>query len=253
MLKDMIIVRFFYCLYQLFIAAPVLIVATILCALITIVMCSVFPHSKFWGHAPQRLWGMVYCYMLLLPLKVEGREKIDKKASYVFVANHQGAMDIFLIYALLNHNFKWMLKKSLRKIPLVGEACYKADFIFVDRTSTRGLKKTVLEAREILKDGISLMIFPEGSRTYDGKMGEFKKGAFLLADELQLPVVPLTIDGSFEVLPRTKGVSFVNFHRMRLVIHDVIQPCGQGNENMKVLSERSFEAINSALPEQHRR
>lgn len=146
-----------------------------------------------------------------------------------------------------------MLKKSLRKIPLVGEACYKADFIFVDRTSTRGLKKTVLEAREILKDGISLMIFPEGSRTYDGKMGEFKKGAFLLADELQLPVVPLTIDGSFEVLPRTKGVSFVNFHRMRLVIHDVIQPCGQGSENMKVLSERSFEAINSALPEQHRR
>ncbi len=246
------ILSFFYRIYQLFVALPILVIATLFTAVITIVFCSLFPHSKVWGYYPAKIWGMLFCRVLLLPIKVEGKEKIDKKASYVFVANHQGAMDIFLVYALLNHNFKWMLKKSLRKVPLVGEACYKADFIFVDRSSPKGVKETIANASEILKDGTSLMIFPEGSRTFNGKMIPFKNGAFFLADELQLPVVPLTIDGPFDVLPRTKGVNFVKFGRMRLVIHDVIYPQGRGHDNVKSLSHQSFEAINSALPDKYR-
>ncbi len=248
----MAILRFLYRVYQLCIAAPVLIIATLLTALVTIVFCSLFPHSKVWSYYPAKLWGTLFCRMLLLPLKVEGRGKLDKKASYVFVANHQGAMDIFLVYALLGHNFKWMMKKSLRKVPLVGEACYKADFIFVDRSSPKGVKDTITNARDILKDGTSLMIFPEGSRTFDGKMIPFKNGAFFLADALQLPVVPITIDGSFDVLPRTRGINFVNFHRMKLTIHDVILPQGQGPENIRAISQQSFAAINSALPNQYK-
>ena len=248
----MAILRFFYRAYQLCIAAPVLIIATLLTALVTIVFCSLFPHSKVWSYYPAKLWGTLFCRMLLLPLKVEGRGKLDKKSSYVFVANHQGAMDIFLVYALLGHNFKWMMKKSLRKVPLVGEACYKADFIFVDRSSPKGVKDTITNARDILKDGTSLMIFPEGSRTFNGKMIPFKNGAFFLADALQLPVVPITIDGSFDVLPRTRGVNFVNFHRMKLTIHDVILPQGQGPENIRAISQQSFDAINSALPNQYK-
>ena len=248
----MAILRFFYRAYQLCIAAPVLIIATLLTALVTIVFCSLFPHSKVWSYYPAKLWGTLFCRMLLLPLKVEGRGKLDKKASYVFVANHQGAMDIFLVYALLGHNFKWMMKKSLRMVPLVGEACYKADFIFVDRSSPKGVKDTITNARDILKDGTSLMIFPEGSRTFNGRMIPFKNGAFFLADALQLPVVPITIDGSFDVLPRTRGVNFVNFHRMKLTIHDVILPQGQGPENIRAISQQSFAAINSALPNQYK-
>lgn len=248
----MVVIRILYCIYQLVVAAPILLTYTVICALVTIVGCSVFPHSKFWAYYPSVLWGKLFCHLLLLPVKVEGREKLNKKASYIFVANHQGAMDIFLIYALLGHNFKWMLKKSLRTIPLVGAACAKADFIFVDRSSNKGLKETITNARNILKDGVSLTIFPEGSRTYDGKMIPFKKGAFLLADELQLPVVPVTIDGSFEVLPRTKGKSFVNFHRMRLVIHDPILPQGQGPRNIIMLSQLSYKSINTALPAKHK-
>ncbi len=248
----MTILKFLYRTYQLCIAAPILIVATLLTALVTIVSCSLFPHSKAWSYYPAKLWGTVFCRILLLPLEVEGSGRLDKNASYVFVANHQGAMDIFLVYALLGHNFKWMMKKSLRKVPLVGEACYKADFIFVDRSSPRGVKDTIVNARKILKDGTSLMIFPEGSRTFNGKMIPFKNGAFFLADALQLPVVPVTIDGSFDVLPRTRGVNFVNFHRMKLVIHDVIYPQGQGHDNIKRLSQQSYEAINSALPDKYK-
>lgn len=246
------IIRFLYCAYQLVIAAPILIVSTVLIAMSTIIGCTICPHTKIWGYYPEVLWGKIFCHVLLLPIKIERRGKIDKKSSYVFVSNHQGAMDIFLIYALLGHNFKWMLKKSLRKIPFVGAACYKADFIFVDRGSTASVKETIENARHILQDGVSLMIFPEGSRSYDGKLGKFKKGAFALADELQLPVVPITVDGPFDVLPRTKGKGFVEWHRMRMVIHEPIPPQGQGPKNMIKLSQMSFEAINSALPERHK-
>ncbi|MBO4487596.1 MAG: 1-acyl-sn-glycerol-3-phosphate acyltransferase [Bacteroidaceae bacterium] len=238
--------KYLYRIYQLIIFLPLFLVITIICALLTIVGCTL-GGSRFWGYYPGKIWSYLTCRLLLLPIKVEGRNKLDKHASYVFVANHQGAMDIFLIYGFLQRNFKWMMKKSLKKIPLVGFACQKARFIFVDRSSQHGIKQTITDARKTLSQSMSLMVFPEGSRTFDGKMRPFSKGAFLLADELQLPVVPITITGSFEVLPRTKGFNFVNFHRMRLIIHDPIPPQGQGSDNMHALSQMSFSAIQSAL------
>ena len=238
--------KILYYIYQLIVFLPLFIVLTILTALTTIVGCTL-GGSRVWGYWPGRIWSWLTCRLLLLPVKVEGRDKLDAKASYVFVANHQGSMDIFLIYGFLHRNFKWMMKKSLKKIPLVGFACQKARFIFVDRGSQHGVKRTIQDARKTLQGGMSLMVFPEGSRTFTGQMRPFSKGAFMLADELQLPVVPITISGSFEVLPRTKGFNFVSYHRMHLVIHDPIMPQGQGSDNMKALSQMSFDAINSAL------
>lgn len=239
-----------YRIYQLCIAAPLLIINTIGCALTTITGC-VIGGSRFWGYYPMKLWSILFCRLLLLPVKVEGRDKLDSNTSYVFVANHQGAMDIFLLAGFLGRNYKWMMKKSLRQIPLVGAACEKAGFIFVDKNSPSGIKDTIDNARRALTYGMSLMVFPEGSRTFDGKMRKFNKGAFFLADELQMPVVPITIDGAFEVLPRTKGVNFVRHHRMRLIIHDPIPPQGKGAPNIIALSRMSFDAIDSALPPQH--
>jgi 1-acyl-sn-glycerol-3-phosphate acyltransferase len=93
---------------------------------------------------------------------------------------------------------------------------------------------------------MSLVIFPEGSRTFTGHMAEFKKGAFMLADELQLPVVPLTISGSFNILPRTG--KYLCWHLMKLVIHDPIYPQGQGPDNLKHLAEESYKVIEASLP-----
>lgn len=243
--------KIIYHVYQLCIAAPLIIIATILCALTTIIGCTL-GSGRFWGYWPGKVWSIVVCRLLLLPIEVEGREKLDKHSSYVFVANHQGAMDIFLIYGFLGRNFKWMMKKSLLEIPLVGYACKKAGFVFIDRKNPRATIESIQQARNILTHGMSLMIFPEGTRTFDGHLQPFNKGAFFLADKLQLPVVPITIDGSFQVLPRTKGVNFVARHKMRLIIHDIIPPMGRGTDNMSVLSSQSFTAINSALPEPFR-
>ncbi len=237
--------RFFYCLYQLFVAMPLLLICTILTAFVTSIGC-IFGSAHFWGHYPAKVWGILFLRILLLPIKVKGRENIDHKTSYVFVANHQGAFDIFLVLGFLGRNFKWMLKNSLRKVPLIGRACYDAGYIFVDKSGPKKIKETIDRARDILKDGTSVVVFPEGSRTYTGEMGPFKKGAFQLADQLQLPVVPLTITGSFEVYPRThKG--FVNYHPLTLTIHKPIPPSGEGTDNIKATMEAAYQEIKKAL------
>ena len=190
-----------YKIYQLVVALPLLLVATILTALVTIIG-SFVGSAHFWGYYPGKCWSWFVCTVLLIPVSVEGKENIDRHTSYVFVANHQGPMDIFLIYGYLGRNFKWMMKKALRKIPLVGYACEKARHIFVDKSGAKKIQGTIEQARATLQGGTSLVVFPEGSRTFTGHMGTFRKGAFVLADDLQLPVVPITIDGSFDVLTR---------------------------------------------------
>lgn len=242
--------RIIYRIYQLCIALPVFIVATILTSLVTCVGC-MLGNGHFWGYWPGKIWSHIVCDILLLPVRVEGRENLAPGKSYVFVANHQGAMDIFLIYGYLCRNFKWMMKQSLRKVPFLGVACAKAHHIFIDKSSPSKIEESFREARVILHDGMSLVVFPEGTRTFTGKVGKFRKGAFLIADELQLDVVPLTIDGAFQVLPRQKGmVNFVRRHTLRLVIHKPISPNGKGEENIKETMRKAREAICKPLNQQ---
>ena len=197
------------------------------------------------------MWSQLTCFLFLLPVKVKGHEHLDKKTSYVFVANHQGSFDIFLVYGFLGRNFKWMMKKSLRKLPFVGKACESAGFIFVDKSSPRKVYETIKSAEKVLQGGTSLVVFPEGARTFTGHMANFKKGAFLLADQLQLPVVPLTIDGSFDILPRTGKL--LHWHPMTLTIHEPIYPLGKkGEENLQMLMAESYKAIEKDLPQKYK-
>ena len=99
---------------------------------------------------------------------------------------------------------------------------------------------------------MSLVVFPEGARTYTGKMRSFKKGAFMLADELQLPVVPITINGSFKVMPRTKDWHFAQWSPLRMTIHQPIFPVGQGHDNISTIMRQSYDAVMSDLEEQYK-
>ena len=238
---------FLYRLYQLFIAAPLLIIATTLTAIVTIIGCT-FGKARTWGYYPAMVWSRLMCWLMLLPVKVEGRELIDRKQSYVFVANHQGPYDIFLVYGFLGRSFRWMMKKELRSIPLIGKACESAGHIFVDKSGPKAIHHTYEQGRQVLRHGVSLVVFPEGARTFTGHMAKFRRGAFQLADELRLPVVPVTIDGSFDVLPRQRGFSFVTWHPLRLVIHAPILPEETGNEAVQHTSEQSYNIIMHDLP-----
>jgi 1-acyl-sn-glycerol-3-phosphate acyltransferase len=238
--------KYLYYLYQLFVGLPVLVITTIVTALEVAIGCAV-GNGHFWGYYPGRWWGKIIIRSLLLPVKVEGREHLEKGQSYVFVANHQGAFDIFLVYGYLGRNFKWMMKHQLKKIPFVGFACERSHQIFVDKRGPSKIRKTYDDARTILKQGYSVTVFPEGARTFTGHMGFFRKGAFALADELQLPVVPLTINGSFDVLPRMKGFSFVNWHPLSLTIHQPIYPVGQGSDNVEAVMRQAYDSVMSSL------
>lgn len=241
--------RILYYIYQICIALPILLVLTILTALTTIIG-SLLGGAHIWGYYPGKIWSQLICLFLLIPVKVRGREKVQKRTSYVFVPNHQGAFDIFLIYGFLGRNFKWMMKKSLRKLPFVGKACESAGHIFVDRSGPKKIYATIRQAKSSLRNGVSLVVFPEGARTFTGHMGYFKKGAFQLADDLQLAVVPVTIDGSFDILPRTG--KWIHRHRMILTIHDPIPPKGQGAENIKTTMQEAYAAVESALPDKYK-
>ena len=238
--------KFIYNIYQVCIALPIFLVLTLLTALTTIIG-SLIGGAHVWGYYPGKIWSQLTCYLFLLPVKVHGREKLHKHTSYVFVPNHQGAFDIFLIYGFLGRNFNWLMKKSLRKIPFVGKACESAGHIFVDRTNPKKMLGTIRQAERSLTNGVSLVVFPEGTRTLTGHLGRFKKGAFQLADDLQLAVVPVTIDGSFDILP-PKG-KWVHRHRLTLTIHTPIPPKGKGPENVQATMEEAYIAVESALPE----
>lgn len=242
--------KYLYRTYQLLIALPLIAIYTLITSLIVTIGCTL-GNGHFWGYYPGKWWAQFIIRILLLPVKVEGRENLVKGQSYVFVANHQGAFDIFLIYGFLSRNFKWMMKRQLRQMPFVGKACESAHHIFVDKRGASKIRETYDRARQTLQGGMSLVVFPEGARSFTGHMGVFKRGAFMLADDIELPVVPLTINGSFDIMPRTRDMKWVVWHPLRLTIHKPIQPVGKGTDNIKYLEEESYKVVMSGLEEKY--
>lgn len=242
--------KYLYRIYQLLIALPLIAIYTLITSLMVIIGCTL-GNGHFWGYYPGKWWAQFIIRILLLPVKVEGRENLVNGQSYVFVANHQGAFDIFLIYGFLSRNFKWMMKRQLRQMPFVGKACESAHHIFVDKRGASKIRETYDRARQTLQGGMSLVVFPEGARSFTGHMGVFKRGAFMLADDIELPVVPLTINGSFDIMPRTRDMKWVVWHPLRLTIHKPILPVGKGTDNIKYLEQESYKVVMSGLEEQY--
>lgn len=229
--------------YQWVIAIPLLVLSTALTA-VTCLLAAMFGAKDWACYWPPMIWSRVVCAVMFIRVKVEGHNNINKDKPYVFVANHQSAFDIWTIYGFLSHPFKWMMKKSLEKVFLVGPACKAVGHVFVDDSSITGIKDTIDHAKTALQGNMSLVIFPEGHRTFDGKMVPFKRGAFMLAGEFGLPVVPVTIDGAFDVLPRTSYN--ITPGRITLKIHKPIYP-GERGFNTKQLMSQCREEINSGL------
>ena len=151
---------FLYRIYQLCVLVPVALVVTVVAAVLTI-LASILGGSRFWGYQIPRIWAKIICWATLVRVEVRGRENISKGQSYVFVANHQGAYDIFAIYGYLGHNFKWMMKKSLERIPLVGFSCKISGHIFVDNSSPGAVRETMVTAEKQLAAVCRWLFFPK--------------------------------------------------------------------------------------------
>lgn len=236
-------------LYQWLVFTPIFLVITLITALIVMVCAPIFG-NKNWGYVPPKWWSRVTCRIALCSVKSRGHENLDKNQSYVFIANHQGAFDIFLVYGFLNHSIKWVQKQSLRKIPFVGFASAQAGHVFVDNSSAAARARTIVNVEKEIVDGVSMMMFPEGSRTLTGKMTRFRRGAYHAAYDLKLPIVPLTINGPFDIMKR--GTLCLNPGKMELVIHEPISTDNISEDEIPELVERTKNIIHSALWEKYK-
>ena len=164
-----------------------------------------------------------------MPVKVTGKEHIKPGQSYIFVANHQSMLDVWIIYGWLPVIFKWLMKAELRKVPFVGSACKAAGHVFVDRSSPMAAKKSLEEVEKALTNGICTVIFPEGTRTLNGEVGRFKRGAFQIALELNLPIIPISLSGCYEAMNRK--AKYVTWNPIHMHIGEPIMPEQFDKEN----------------------
>lgn len=164
------------------------------------------------------LWAKLCCAIVPLKIRINGKENYNRNQSYVIVANHQSMTDIPILHGHLGLNIKWIMKKELEKIPIFSPACRQLGCICVDRSNHEAALKSMQEAKKELSRKASVFFFAEGSRSRNGKVMPFKKGAFVFACETGLPILPVTIKNSFHILPSdsldlTPGVVDVIVHR----------------------------------------
>jgi 1-acyl-sn-glycerol-3-phosphate acyltransferase len=203
--------------YQLLVAYPLSLVITLMVAVATTILSPLFPNHSV-SYFPARWWARAICYLFFVKVKISGLHNINPSHSYIMAANHQSIFDVFIIYGWLPNLFKWIMKAELRRIPFVGRACEAAGHIFINRSNPIATLNSIQKAERQLINGLSVVIFPEGTRTYTGELGSFKKGAFRIAADLQLPIVPVTINGAYFCLPRQSlfvkpATVTVHFHK----------------------------------------
>jgi 1-acyl-sn-glycerol-3-phosphate acyltransferase len=190
-------------------------------------------------------WARVNAFITPMIVRVTGKKNLDKNKSYVIVSNHQSQYDILMIYGWLGVDFKWVMKQELRKVPALGIACERLGHVFIDRSNPASAVASLKAAKKKIINGTSVMFFPEGTRSKDGTLGVFKKGAFRMAMDLGLPVLPVTITGTRDILPT--GTLNLFPGKAKMIIHKPIEISGYNNDSMPALIEKVREIIISGF------
>jgi 1-acyl-sn-glycerol-3-phosphate acyltransferase len=238
------ILRILYQPYKWLIFAPYLAVSTLFFGSLTVVL-AVVTNPRITSFICGTIWARLNGYLTPIRVKVTGRENIDQTQSYVIVANHQSQYDIFVLYGWLGIDFKWVMKQELRKVPGIGIGCEKVGHIFIDRSNHEKALASLRAAKEKIVNGTSVIFFPEGTRSRDGSLGVFKKGAFKMAVDLRLPILPITIVGTRDILPTDSVDLFPG--RARMIIHKPIDTGGYKDDNLDELVDRARGIIGSGL------
>ena len=194
-------------------------------------------------------WG-AFAGVRLAGVRVEtdGLERLDRSRSYIFMSNHVSNLDPPILIRKIPGRTSVMVKKELFKYPILGQAMRIGSLVPVDRGNRDAGIDAVKEAQDAIKQGLSMMIYIEGKRSFDGKLLPFKKGPFYLALESGVPVVPVTIAGTHQAMP--KGQFAIKPGLVRLIFHPPIEPKDFGDRDH--LMEKVRQAIEDGLPEQYR-
>jgi 1-acyl-sn-glycerol-3-phosphate acyltransferase len=180
-----------------------------------------------------RIWARIVLLVTGTRTVIRGRERIERGQSYIIISNHQSHFDILALVTSLRIQFRWVIKMELLKIPLFGYALYASRNIFIDRSNREQSMKSIHEGLDRLPRGVSVMFFAEGTRSPDGAIQQFKKGGFVIAIERNLPILPVTVNGSRRVLP--KGSIVYNSGRIEVVIGEPIDTGGYTRDGLNKL------------------
>lgn len=175
--------------------------------------------------------------VLGINLDVFGEDRIKKDTCFVFMSNHLSLIDGPLLFMLIPQSVRVLLKKEAFRVPIIGQAMRQVGFVPVDRKALKGGKESIDRAARLMKEkGSSFLIFPEGTRSRDGKPQHFKRGGFFLALSSQAAVAPVSIDGSYELMP--KGSFFAKKGKIRVIFHEPVSVEGFERSNISMLRDR---------------
>jgi 1-acyl-sn-glycerol-3-phosphate acyltransferase len=181
-------------------------------------------------------------------VKIVGLDQIDQSGTYIFMSNHVSNLDPPILCPLIPRRTSILAKKVIWRIPILGRALTLAEIVPVDRENRESAIQSVRRAGEVMHHGINVTLFPEGTRSRDGRLLPFKKGPFHLAAETGVPIVPITILGTYEMMP--KGNLIVRSGTATLVFHPPIDP--KQFSSREELTQAVWDKINSALPEERK-
>ncbi len=184
--------------------------------------------------------------ILGLRLEISGREQIERNKPYIFMPNHLSFLDGPLLFQVIPQPVRVILKKEIFKIPVIGMSMKNVEFVPVDRKGIRGGKKSIDNAGRLIKEkGYSFLIFPEGTRSLDGELQKFRRGGFFLALNSQTPIVPVTIKGTYEIMP--KGDVFVKRGLIKIIFHPPVLVEGFDKSSIPELMESVRNTIRLGL------
>ena len=193
-------------------------------------------------------WASLYSWLNpVWRVHVEGRERIDPAAAYVMVANHQSLLDILVLFRLFVH-FKWVSKIENFRVPCIGWNMRLNRYIPLRRGDKESIEQMMTACEQTLREGSSIMMFPEGTRSVDGRLREFKHGAFTLAQQTRVPLLPIVIQGTAHALPK-RGFVLQGRHRITIRVLDEIPHRSFAETPIEVLTGEIRERFAAELGE----
>lgn len=234
-----------YTLYSWLVFIPAMLIITLALGLLCLASAP-FIGPRLAGRLCAVPWARAGLLLSGVSVSVEGQANIRPGQSYVIVANHLSHFDIWVLYGYLGLDIRWVAKQEVRRIPIVGIACVALGHIFIDRSHPDRAIASLKAAQRQVSQGTCILFFPEGTRSRDGQTQAFKKGAFRMAADLALPVLPLTLSGTRDILP-ADSLQLSPGHA-HICIHPSIAPCGSSDEAVQALLHESRERIINGQP-----
>lgn len=192
-------------------------------------------------------WAMRLGQRILgLQVELSGLEQRHGENTFIFMPNHESFLDGPLMFMLIPQKVRVILKKEIYRVPVLGQAMRYAEFVAVDRKGKEGGKKSIQRAVRLIKEKeYSFLVFPEGTRSLDGRLQEFRRGGFFLAQESRTDIVPVSISGTYELMP--KGQFFVKKGTISVIFHPAVSLQGRTFDDMATLIEEVKKSVSSGL------